>query len=291
MIKEVKAKRILSHSTEPDSWFGIKYNMNLYRGCQHQCIYCDARSECYQIENFNDIEVKVNAIELLQKEIMSKRIKGTIGTGAMSDPYLPLEKKYNLTRQALKVIRDSSFPIHIITKGSLVVRDKDLLKDINRIYAAVSFTVTTTDDDLAKKIEPGAPSPTERLKAMKELSDTGIYTGITMMPILPFIEDSDKNILDIVEKAKAHGASYIIPWFGMTLRDRQKAHFFEKLDKYFPNLKYKYQQKFGNNYQCNANNSRKLWKLFKTKCEEYNISVEITKFDDRQTEQLSFLKP
>lgn len=289
MIKEVKAKSLLSHSTEPDTWFGIKYNMNLYRGCQHQCIYCDSRSECYQIANFNDIEVKVNAIELLQKEIMSKRVRGTIGTGSMSDPYLPLEKKYKLTREALKVIRNSNFPIHIITKGNLVVRDVDLLQDISRIYAAVSFTITTTDDDLARKLEPGAPSVTERLRAMKELSDNGIYTGITMMPILPFIEDNEENILDIIEKAKEYGARYIIPWFGMTLRDRQKVHYYEKLDKFFPNLKHKYQQKFANSYQCNANNSKELWKMLKTKCKEYNISVRMAKFEDKQTEQLSFL--
>lgn len=287
MIKEVMAKGLLSHSTKPDPWFGIKYNMNLYRGCQHQCIYCDSRSECYQIANFNDIEVKVNAIELLQKEIMSKRIKGTIGTGSMSDPYLPLEKKYKLTRNALKVIRDSDFPIHIITKGSLVARDADLLQDISRIYAAVSFTITTSDDDLAKKIEPGASSPTERLKAMKKLADKGVYTGITMMPILPFIEDNESNILDIVEKAKENGAKYIIPWFGMTLRDRQKAHYYEKLDRFFPNLKYKYQEKFGNRYQCDANNSKELWEAFKSKCKANDISVGITKFDDNQTEQLS----
>lgn len=289
MIKEVKAKSLLSHSTEPDTWFGIKYNMNLYRGCQHQCIYCDSRSECYQIANFNDIEVKVNATELLQKEIMSKRVRGTIGTGSMSDPYLPLEKKYGLTRDALKVIRDSSFPIHIITKGSLVVRDKDLLQDISRIYAAVSFTITTTDDDLARKLEPGAPSVTERLKAMKELADSGIYTGITMMPILPFIEDNEENIVDIIEKAKEYGAKYVIPWLGMTLRDRQKVYFYEKLDQFFPNLKHKYQQKFGNNYQCNANNSKELWKILKGKCKEYNISVGMAKFDDKQSEQLSFI--
>ncbi len=287
MIKEIKAKRLLSHVKQPDLWFGLKYNMNIYRGCQHQCIYCDSRSECYQIENFNDIQVKINAIELLQKELPSKRVKGTIGTGAMSDPYTPIEKKLLLTRKALEVIAQYQFPIHMITKSDLVFRDLDILQEINRVYAAVSFTITTTDDELAKKLEPGAPSPTERFKAMNALADVGVYTGITMMPILPFIEDNEENIISIVEKTYASGAKYIIPWFGMTLRDQQRAYFYQKLDELFPGVKRKYQTKFGNRYQCNVNQGKELWESFNELCSKYGITTKMEKYVEKKPDQLS----
>ena len=147
MIKEITAKVLLSPVKQPDDWFGLKFNMNLYRGCQHQCIYCDSRSECYQIENFKDVLVKVNAIDLLRDEISRKRVKGTIGTGSMNDPYMPLEAKRELTRGALQVIADFLFPVHIVTKSDLVLRDLDLLRTIHQVYAAVSLTITTADDD------------------------------------------------------------------------------------------------------------------------------------------------
>jgi DNA repair photolyase len=157
---------MLSHVKQPDTWFGLKYNMNLYRGCQHQCIYCDSRSECYQIENFSDILYKENAIELLENELARKRVKGTIGTGSMNDPYMPVEKKLKLTRRALELIARFRFPVHIITKSDLVLRDLDLLQRINEVYTAVSFTITTADDQLAKKLEPGASPPSARFRAM-----------------------------------------------------------------------------------------------------------------------------
>jgi len=210
MIKEIYAKGLLSHVKQPEPWFGLKYNMNLYRGCQHQCIYCDSRSSCYQIENFKDILVKVNAIDLLEDELSRKRVKGTIGTGSMNDPYMPVEEKLNLTGRALEVIARFGFSVHIITKSDLVLRDLDILREINRIYTAVSFTITTTDEDLAIKLEPGAPAVSKRFDAMRVLSENGILTGVTMMPILPFLEDNEDNIAQIVTQAKEAGASYII---------------------------------------------------------------------------------
>ena len=230
-VRGIQAKVLVSRVKQPDNWFGLKYNMNLYRGCQHQCIYCDSRSECYQIENFNtDVLVKANAIDLLRKELASKRVKGTIGTGSMNDPYMPLEEKLNFTGRALAVIAEFHFPVHVMTKSDLVLKDLDTLCQINRVYAAVSFTITTADDELAKKLEPGAPLVSERFRAMKTLADHDIHTGVTMMPILPFIEDDEENIRRIVEQAHAHGAAYIIPWFGMSLRDRQRAYYYDKLD-------------------------------------------------------------
>ena len=153
MIKTIRAKVLLSRVQQPDNWFGLKFSMNLYRGCQHQCIYCDSRSECYRIDGFNtDVLIKENAIELLRKELASKRVKGTIGTGSMNDPYMPLEEDVNLTGRALEAIAEFGFPVHVMTKSDLVLRDLDTLCAISRRFAAVSFTVTTADDDLAKKL-------------------------------------------------------------------------------------------------------------------------------------------
>lgn len=287
-MKEIMAKQILSHGKNADSYFGIRYNMNIYRGCQHGCIYCDSMSECYQIKDFRDIQVKVNAVELLAKELCSKREKGTVGFGSMSDPYIPLEKKYKLTSRALQVIRDMGYPAHLITKSDMVVRDKKVLSDINKVYAAVSFTITTTDDDLAKIIEPYAPLPSARFKAMKELSDEGIYTGVTMMPILPFIEDSRENIEKIIKTTAQCGGKYILPFVGMTLRDRQRVYYYEKLDENFQGLRSRYEKIFGNNYECNSPKAKELYKCIKELTNKYGISLRMEKYEDRLPKQISF---
>lgn len=287
VIKEIIAKQMLSHIKNPDSWFGIKYNMNIYKGCQHGCIYCDSRSECYNIENFDDIIVKTNAVELLEREISRKKVKGTIGTGAMSDPYIPLEKHLKLTRKSLEIIRKYGFPVHIITKSNLVVRDKDILKEINRVYAAVSFTITTSDDELAKKIEPGAPLPSERFNAMKSIANEGIYTGVTMMPILPYIQDNEDNIISIVKKTTEYGGKYILPFMGVTLRDRQRVYYYNKLDKYFPGLRTKYESNFKNKYECISDESAKLYKKVKKISVQYGIKLNMDKYEDRVPIQLS----
>jgi DNA repair photolyase len=183
MIHEVTARTLLASAKQPDPWFGIKYTMNLYRGCQHQCIYCDSRSECYQIENFADVLVKVNAIDLLKKELPRKRVKGTIGTGSMSDPYLPLEATRRLTAQALEVIAAQQFPVHVLTKSDLVLRDLETLRVIGELYAAISFTITTAYDELGQKVEPGAPSVSRRFAAMARLAGAGLLTGALLMPV------------------------------------------------------------------------------------------------------------
>ncbi len=280
MIKEIQAKTLLARVKGPDDWFGMYYNFNLYRGCQHQCIYCDSRSECYQIENFNqDVLVKVNAVELLRKELASKRVVGTIGTGSMNDPYMPLEKDIRLTRRALEVIAEFCFPVHVITKSDLILRDFDLLEQISRTtYAAVTFTVTTADDALSKELEPGAPVSSRRLDAMKTLSRNGILTGITLMPVLPFIEDNEENISRIVTLAHENGASYIMPAFGMTLRDRQRAYYYAKLDHHFPGLRARYEKAFGERYSAPAQNQARLEQTFIKLCRQYGIKTKIPIF-------------
>ncbi len=287
MVKEIEAKVLLSSVPQPDTWFGLKYNMNLYRGCQHGCIYCDSRSECYGIDDFTDIQVKVNAIELLRKELRRKRVRGTIGTGSMNDPYMPLEATRRLTRQALEVICDSHFPVHVLTKSDLVLRDTDLLKEIAREYAAVSFTITTADDELGKKIEPGASLVSQRFKAMEKLSGDGILTGILMMPVLPFLEDSIENVSQIVERARQSGAGYILPAFGMTLRDRQRLYYYNRLDGLFPGIRSEYEKKFGNQYYAPANRSHKLEEFFQKLCAESGIATKIPVYTELKSKQLS----
>jgi DNA repair photolyase len=286
MIKEIKARVLLNTVRQPDDWFGLKYNMNLYRGCQHQCIYCDSRSLCYQIENFSDVLVKVNAIDLLQQELPRKRVKGTVGFGSMNDPYMPVEAQRGLTRQALQVISEYRFPVHIITKSDLVLRDLDILSKINPVYAAVSITITTADDDLGKKVEPGASKVSERFRAIQVLTEHGLTTGVVLMPVLPFLEDNLENIHQIVSQAKQAGAGYIIPSFGMSLRDRQRDHYYRQLDRLFPGLRKRYEQAFGNQYRVAANNSAKLEAQFEQWCRELGIASTMPRYAPPQVEQM-----
>ena len=278
-ITEITAKTILNHVKQPDTWFGLKYNMNLYRGCQHQCIYCDSRSDCYAIEDFADIQVKVNALALLEDVLHRKRIRGTIGFGSMNDPYMPAEREYRMTGQALEIIARHDFPIHILTKSDLVLRDLEVIKDISKVYAAISFTITTADDVLAAKLEPGAPLPSARFEAMRCLANTGILTGVTMMPILPFLEDSDENIRQIVTRAHDSGASYIIPAFGVTLRPGSRDYYYQKLDQRFPGLKEKYIHHYGGQYQCSVPNWQELNRLFQEEINQAGISNRMPIFE------------
>lgn len=288
MVTEITAKTILNHVKQPDPWFGLKYNMNLYWGCQHQCIYCDSRSECYRLGDLADIRVKVNALELLEDALPRKRVRGTIGFGSMNDLYMPIEKEYLLARDALEIIQCHQFPVHILTKSDLVLRDLDILSEISKTYAAVSFTITTADDDLARKVEPGAPLPSARYKAMRVLAEAGILTGLTMMPILPFLEDDSENIRQIIQKAADSGASYIIPAFGMTLRPGSRDYYYQKLDLLFPGVKEKYIQTFGDSYQCSAPNWRQLNDVFQEEIIREDIRSKIPVFEpERKTKESS----
>ena len=283
MNKEIEAKTLLSNNKHPMGWFGTHYLFNIYRGCEHHCIYCDSRSLCYRIYNFDELIVKKNAPELLKKELKQKRKKGTIGTGAMSDPYTKSEKNYLLTRKCLEVISDYNYPIHITTKSNLILRDLDILQEINKTYASTAITITTSDDHLAKIIEPFAPSSTERFKALEILSTLGICTSITMMPILPFLEDTEKSILDIVNKADYYGVKHIVPWIGMSLRDRQRDYYYKALDKNFPGLRARYEKRYGNRYNCNSPNAKKLYSILAEACNKYNISLKMPYYEEKIT--------
>ncbi len=284
MIKEIQAKTLLVRVKGQDDWFGMYYKMNLYRGCQHQCIYCDSRSECYQIEDFeHDVLVKANAIELLRRELAGKRVVGTIGTGSMNDPYMPLEAEVGLTRRALEAIAEAGFPVHVITKSDLVVRDIDLLEEIGRkSYAAVTFTVTTAEDALSKRLEPGAPVSSRRLRALQTLKARGILAGVAMMPVLPFLEDTEENIGAILRLAYEAGAKYILPAFGMTLRDRQRDYYYARLDRLFPGMRPRYEQAFGERYSAAARNARHLGQAFAEICQELGMATKMPVFTPRK---------
>ena len=281
--REVQVKGILNPVRGEDDWFGLSYNMNLYRGCEHQCIYCDTRSACYQIENFDEeVLVKANALDLLEDALPRKRKLGVIGFGSMNDPYTYAEEVYGLTGKALAIVAKYRFPVHIITKSDLVLKDLATLRRINQVKARVSFTVTTTDETLAAKLEPGAPSPARRLAAMAKLAEAGIETGVVMMPILPFIEDTPENIRSIVTEAVRHQAAYIIPSFGVTVREGQREHFYRQLDVHFPGVREQYERAFGTNYFCPARNAKQLEALFRDLCAAHSLRTQLSPWPPKE---------
>ena len=286
MQQLIQAKTILSKYKQADPWFHIKYAMNLYRGCQHQCIYCDSRSECYRIANFEDILIKENAIGLLRSELKKLKEKDTIGTGSMNDPYMPVEKEIQLTRQALEVIYEFRYPVHVITKSDMVLRDVEILQKIGRVYATVSITITTADDALSAILEPGAPVSSKRFEAVKQLNEKGIRAGILLMPVLPFITDTEENIRLIIEKAKEAKAAYLLPAFGMTLRDKQRDYFFDKLEKYNPKILAQYQRYYRGQYSFQSPIQSKLSSLFSQLCRQHGIKTEIPAYEKVEDGQM-----
>lgn len=272
----IPAKTIISGYGHGRNWFGNNYNMNIYKGCSHGCIYCDSRSDCYRVDNFDQVRGKANALGIVERELQSKRRTGVIGTGAMSDPYNPMEKKHRLTRGALELINKFRFGISICTKSDLVTRDIDILKQI-QIHSPVlvKVTITAWSDELCNKLEPNAPSPSRRFAALRELSRQGIYTCILLMPVLPFLEDNPENIAGIVHRAKASGVNFIFPGFGVTLRQNQRDWYYQKLDEHFPCLKQRYIKLYGNTYDCHSPRARELWQLFKQECEHCGIIYQM----------------
>lgn len=268
----IKAKTILSKVKYGNEWYGIDYNMNLYKGCCHGCIYCDSRSDCYHIENFDVVRGKENALCILEQELSKKREKGVVGIGAMSDTYNPLEKEYEQTRGALELILKYGFGVSIDTKSDLILRDIDLLKEINsKNNVIIKFTITTPKDELSKIIEPNVCVSSKRLQAIKTLSDNGIFVGIMLNPVLPFITDKEEDIKELVRLASEYGARFIHTYMGMTLRENQRVYYFDKLDQYFVGLKQKYIKCYGNRYNCKALNYKKLYKVFVEECKKYDL--------------------
>ncbi len=271
-MEYIPAKTIISGYAENNNWFGNNYNMNIYKGCNHGCIYCDSRSECYHIDNFDQVKVKENALNLIYQDIKSKRKKGVIGTGGMSDPYNPFEKQLELTRGALEIINQFGFGISIATKSDLVTRDIDIFQNIQKHSPVlVKITVTCCDDRLAEMVEQNAAVSSKRFAAIKKLSGSGIFAGILMMPLLPFIEDNEENIVGIVRLAYENGAKFIYPAFGVTLRMNQREWFYSKLDELFPKKKELYIKEFGDSYGCHSPRVKQLKAVFKEECLRYGL--------------------
>ena len=264
----VKAKGILSSGN----------GMNLYRGCQHGCIYCDSRSLCYQMNHvFEDIEVKENALELLEQALNRKRKPCMIGTGSMTDPYIPLEEELRLTRGALELIRDYGFGVSVLTKSTRVLRDLDLLAEINRrAKAVVQMTLTTHDDRLCRILEPNVSVTSERVAALKAFREAGIPTVVWLDPILPFLNDTRENITGILESCMEAGVRGILCFnMGLTLREGNREYFYARLDRHFPGLKEEYIRTYGNRYEVNSPRNRELMALFHASCEKAGILHDV----------------
>lgn len=251
-----------------------KNGMNLYRGCSHGCIYCDSRSKCYHMEHdFEDIEVKENAVELLEAALLHKRKKCMIGTGSMTDPYIPLEMELGNVRKALQLIYDHGFGFTVITKSNRILRDLDLLQKINdRTKCVVQMTLTTCDEELCKKIEPNVSTTGERFEVLKLCRDAGIPTVVWLSPILPFINDTGENISGILKMCGEAGAYGVICFgMGLTLREGNREYFYQQLDRHFPGLKEKYIRTYGNQYMVDSPQNEILMQLFHKTCEEHGI--------------------
>lgn len=277
-MEYIPAKTIITRSKKPEYWFGTEYNMNIYKGCCHGCIYCDSRSDCYGITSFDTVRAKENALTIIRDELRRKTKRGVISTGAMSDPYNPFEKELELTRHALELCNAFEFGIAVATKSRLLARDIDVLEDIKEHSPVLcKVTITTSDDALAKKIEPGVPPSSERFALIRELTEYGIYAGVLLMPVLPFLEDSDENIRRIVHMAGEAGAKFIYPAFGVTLRENQREWYFDRLNHLFPGeqIAEKYQKKFGYSYECRSPRSRQLWKVFTKECQDAGILYQM----------------
>ena len=276
-MEYVPAKTIVTKA-KGDSWFGIDYNMNIYRGCCHGCIYCDSRSDCYQIKDFDTVKAKENALQIIRDDLRRKVRTGVIGTGSMSDPYNPFEKELKLTRHALELVDAFEFGIAIATKSTLLLRDLDVLSTIREHSPVLcKVTVTTADDGLARKLEPGAPPSSERFAMLEQLSSRGIFCGILLMPVLPWLEDSEENVLAIVRQAHEAGVRFIYASFGVTLRNNQREWYFDQLNRLFPGqgLAEQYIRQYGNHYHCGSPRAAALWKRFTEECGKYGILYQM----------------
>lgn len=276
----IPANSIIQSIPPTDSYISRDYNMNIYRGCCHGCVYCDSRSVCYNIENFDQVRAKQNALSLIEKELRAKRKKGLIGTGAMSDPYNPFEKKYELTRGALGLVAKIGFGISLTTKSDLVVRDIDILRDIvPQAPSNVQLTITTSDDALAKKIEPHAPPSSARLRALEKLSAAGLYTGVFVMPVLPYITDDIPSILSLIGRCADAGARNIICFPGMTLRAGNREYYYKALDRDFPGVSAKYKAAYGERYECAAPDAENLWEQVRAFCKSRGLAYTFPKIN------------
>ena len=274
------------------------YGMNIYRGCTHGCIYCDSRSKCYQFTHpFEDVEVKRNAPELLEQALKAKRQKAMIGTGSMSDPYMHCEEELKLTRKCLEIICRYGFGAAIQTKSDRILRDIDLLEEINkRAKCVVQITLTTWDDRLCRIVEPNVCNTKRRVEVLEEMRRRGIPTVVWLTPILPFINDTTENIQAILEAcAQAQVKGIICFDMGLTLREGDREYYYAALDRHFPGLKERYIRTYGNAYEIPSPDRAELMELFRSFCRENGMMYRPDDCFDYMSrlpekfEQISFL--
>ena len=266
------------HFVEAKGILSGKNGMNIYRGCTHGCIYCDSRSKCYGFTHeFEDIEVKINAPQLLEKALKSRRKRCMIGTGAMCDPYLHIEENLRLTRKCLELIDQYEYGAAVQTKSTRVLRDMDLLKSINnKTKAVVQMTMTTYDETLCKILEPNVSTTKERFETLLQFKEAGIPTVVWLTPILPFINDTEENIRGILEYCVEAGVKGIICFeMGVTLRDGNREYFYKALDKHFPGMKNKYIRTYGHAYDIPSPNNEKLLEILKEICVKNGMMYQI----------------
>lgn len=262
------------HYVQARGLLNSRNGMNIYRGCQHGCIYCDARSRCYQLNHvFEDIEVKENALAVLEDALKRKRYPCMIGTGSMSDPYMPLEEKLEMTRGALQLIEKYGFGATLLTKSDLVLRDLELLRRINeKTKAVVQMSLTNSDEALERLLEPHVCSTRQRYRALKEFQREKIPTVVWLCPILPFLNDTEENIRALVEYCADAGVKGVIQFgIGFTLREGNREYFYQNLDKHFPGLKERYIRTYGNAYEISSPRQKTLLPLLHDLCERYGI--------------------
>lgn len=266
------------HFVDAKGIFSASNGMNLYRGCTHGCIYCDARSKCYGFTHaFEDIEVKQNAPILLENALRSKKKKCMIGTGAMCDPYMHCEEKLRLTRKCLEIIDAYGYGLAIQTKSSNILRDLDLLKSINeKAKCVVQMTLTTYDEKLCRTLEPNVSTTRERVEALKVFRENGIPTVVWLSPILPFINDTKENLEGILKYCiEANVYGIICFGMGVTLREGNREYFYRKLDQHFPGMSEKYHKKYGYAYDIPSENQRELMKIFRETCQKHGIVHDV----------------
>lgn len=289
------------HFAEAKGILSSENGMNLYRGCTHGCIYCDSRSRCYQFtHDFEDIEVKQNAPQLLEHSLRSKRKKCMIGTGAMCDPYMHCEEQLELTRRCLELIDYYEFGLAIQTKSDRILRDLDLLKSIHRkAKCVVQMTLTTYEEELCRILEPKVCTTKRRFEVLQIMRENGIPTVVWMSPILPFINDTRENVEGILSyciQAKVY--SIINFGMGLTLRDGNREYFYDALDRHFPGMRERYHEKYGYAYEITSAHNRELMELFHTECKRHGIESNVGRIfeylhefpESRGYEQLSLFE-
>jgi DNA repair photolyase len=294
LIKEIQVKSVLNKHEMRDNWFLENYTLNPYSGCSFNCIYCYIQGSKYGGDDSNSLSIKINASSVLVKQLKKRafvREYGIIALGSSTEPYSDIEGKLCLTREFLQIIYRFKFPVHVITKSNLILRDLDILMKINananlpvdlktklKNGVIVSFSFSTMDERLASIFEPGAPSPMDRLETMQKFKEEGFLVGVNLMPVLPFLSDSGKDLDNMIKKAKIYGANFVLVG-GLTLfGDRStdcRVRYFEVLDKYFPEISDKTKKLFGNSSYPPKNYQMALSKLSKGICKKYGIKSSI----------------